>query len=138
MRVWRNWQTRQTQDLVGDRAGSIPVTRTVCLGSEIFDFQGFQGFFFCIKKGRGSFIRSLPFPYFIPSPAWELLSYFHIFCYFITFSKSLAGCLHHGQIKSSGICSPSYSYPHTVQRHTVLSVTCSDDNFGCGFGLIFS
>ena len=30
-----------------------------------------------------------------------------IFFYSTTFSKSLAGCLHHGQIKSSGIGSPS-------------------------------
>ena len=27
-RVWWNWQTRKIQDLVGDRAGSSPVTRT--------------------------------------------------------------------------------------------------------------
>ena len=29
LRVWRNWQTRQTQDLVPRSAGSIPVTRTI-------------------------------------------------------------------------------------------------------------
>ena len=28
MRLWRNWQTRKTKDLVGDRAGSTPVNRT--------------------------------------------------------------------------------------------------------------
>ena len=28
MRAWRNWQTRQTQDLVGDRGGSSPFART--------------------------------------------------------------------------------------------------------------
>ena len=27
-RAWRNWQTRQTQDLVGDRGGSSPFART--------------------------------------------------------------------------------------------------------------
>ena len=32
MRVWRNWQTRQTQDLVLTSAGSSPVTRTIFLG----------------------------------------------------------------------------------------------------------
>ena len=31
MRVWRNWQTRQTQDLVPWSAGSIPVTRTIII-----------------------------------------------------------------------------------------------------------
>ena len=31
MRVWRNWQTRQTQDLVLTSAGSSPVTRTIIL-----------------------------------------------------------------------------------------------------------
>ena len=28
VRLWRNWQTRKTKDLVGDRAGSTPVNRT--------------------------------------------------------------------------------------------------------------
>ena len=27
-RVWRNWQTRQVKDLVGNRGGSSPSTRT--------------------------------------------------------------------------------------------------------------
>ena len=28
MRMWRNWQTRKIQVLVGDHAGSSPVIRT--------------------------------------------------------------------------------------------------------------
>ena len=29
MRMWRNWQTRKIQVLVGDHAGSSPVIRTI-------------------------------------------------------------------------------------------------------------
>ena len=32
MRVWWNWQTRKILDLVGYRAGSSPVTRTIISG----------------------------------------------------------------------------------------------------------
>ena len=45
-------------------------------------------------------------------------------CYKVTFSKSLAGCLHTGHIKSSGISSPTYSYPQIRQRQTVFP-SCS-------------
>ena len=48
-----------------------------------------------------------------------------------TFSKSDAGCLQSGQMKSSGSSSPSYSYPQTVQRQTVFAFS-----FFCGFGFI--
>ena len=36
LRAWRNWQTRQTQDLVDFRAGSSPVARTISVLSEPF------------------------------------------------------------------------------------------------------
>ena len=39
--------------------------------------------------------------------------------FFITFSKSDAGCLHKGHTKSSGYSSPTYSYPQILQRHIV-------------------
>ena len=51
-----------------------------------------------------------------------------------TFSKSEAGCLQIGQMKSSASSSPTYSYPQILQRHTVspegVFPTAS------GFGLI--
>ena len=39
--------------------------------------------------------------------------------FFTTFSKSDAGCLHKGHIKSSDNSSPTYSYPQILQRHIV-------------------
>ena len=43
VRAWRNWQTRQTQDLVGDRGGSSPFIRTT---ENLIDFYRL-GFLFC-------------------------------------------------------------------------------------------
>jgi len=54
--------------------------------------------------------------------------------YKTTFSKSEAGCLHSGQIKSSGSSAPTYSYPQIRQRHTVLPLSVLPA--ACGFGLI--
>ena len=56
------------------------------------------------------------------------------YAYFTIFSKSEAGCLQIGQMKSSGISSPTYSYPQMRQRHTV----CPSSVFptACGFGLM--
>lgn len=39
-------------------------------------------------------------------------------------SKSDAGCLHHGQIKSSGSTSPSYMYPQITQIKPFFSFSC--------------
>ena len=50
----------------------------------------------------------------------------------MTFSKSEAGCLHIGHMKSSGSSSPSYSKPHITQRQIVFPST----TFFSGFGLI--
>ena len=54
--------------------------------------------------------------------------------YAVTFSKSEAGCLHRGQMKSSGSSSPTYSYPQILQRHTVLPSAVF--SFFSGLGLI--
>lgn len=55
------------------------------------------------------------------------------YSYTITFSKSEAGCLQTGQIKSAGSSSPSYSYPQIRQRQIVFPVLLAG---AAGFGLI--
>lgn len=53
----------------------------------------------------------------------------------VIFSKSEAGCLQMGQIKSAGSASPLYSYPQMRQRQMVSPLAVS--GLGCGFGLIW-
>ena len=52
-------------------------------------------------------------------PAYLLSAIYFTSVFFTTFSKSDAGCLHKGHIKSSGSSSPTYSYPQILQRHIV-------------------
>ena len=51
---------------------------------------------------------SVPSPYSICIP---FFAFRREWDYFVTFSKSEAGCLQIGQMKSSGSSSPTYSYP---------------------------
>ena len=57
-------------------------------------------------------------------------AYFVEICLYCIFSKSEAGCLHQGQIKSSG-SGPSCTYPQTLHTHFSCPPCCA-----WGLGLI--
>ncbi len=77
------------------------------------------------------------FPYFLirRKNICRLLSAGEFLCRFYIGSKSDAGCLHQGQIKSSGNSSPSWTYPQILQTHFFVFVSASSC-FACGLGLI--
>ena len=55
---------------------------------------------------------------------------------YATGSKSLAGCLHHGQTKSAGNSSPSWTYPHTLHTHFFTPPFSSFATAGLGLMLL--